>query len=276
MILVTAAGGMTGLAVTAALRRRGLPVRALVRGRRAAAELAVLGAEVVVGPLRDDDATAAALRGCGALYLIWPNFDADELAGATRLAQRACEAGVGRLVYHSVLRPQLERMPHHWQKLRVEEFLDTLDVDRRVVQPCAYLDNVGGQLDVVRRTGRFPSPWGVGSRLSYVDLRDVADAAAVLLTRDGLDGGTFELCGPQALDAEDIAAALARRLGHVVRAVDAPPAAAADHAGRCLALMSDHYREFGFTGPPFVLEALLGRPARTLDDYVATLADRAG
>ncbi|MBN9113299.1 MAG: NmrA family NAD(P)-binding protein [Pseudonocardia sp.] len=276
MILVTAAGGMTGLAVTAALRRRGLPVRALVRGRRAAADLAALGAEVVVGSLRDDDVTAAALRGCDAVYLIWPNFDADEFAGATRLARRACEAGVERLVYHSVLRPQLERMPHHWEKLRVEEFLDTLDVDHRVVQPCAYLDNLGGQLDAVRRTGRFTSPWGVEARLSYVDLRDVADAAAVVLTTDGLDGGTFELCGPQGLDADDVATTLARRLGRAVRAVDAPPGAAVDYAGRCLALMCDHYREFGFTGSPFVLEALLGRPACTLDDYLASLADRAG
>jgi hypothetical protein len=28
-----------------------------------------------------------------------------------------------RLVYHSVLHPQTEQMPHHWHKLRVEEML---------------------------------------------------------------------------------------------------------------------------------------------------------
>jgi uncharacterized protein YbjT (DUF2867 family) len=278
MILVTAAGGMTGLAVTAALRRRGLAVRAFVHGPRAAAELSALGAQVVVGSLRDAAATAAALRGCTAVHLIWPNFDAAEYAGATALAQQARDAGVHRLVYHSVLRPQLERMPHHRQKLRVEEYLDTLGIDHRTLQPCAYLDNVDRQVGAVRGTGRYASPWGLSSRLSYVDLRDVAEAATVLLTTDGLDGGTFELCGPQALDAGDIAAGLAHRLGRAVRAVDVPPAATADpgYAERCLTLMSGYYREFGFTGPAFVLEALLGRPARTLDDHVATLSDRAG
>lgn len=276
MILVTAAGGMTGLAVTGALGRRSLPVRAFVQGRRAAAQLAALGAEVVLGSLHDDEATAAALRGCTAVYLIWPNFDADEFAGATRLAQRAQEAGVTRLVYHSVLRPQLERMPHHWQKLRVEEFLDTLDLDRRTVQPCAYLDNLGRQFDTVQATGSFTSPWGVEARLSYVDLRDVADAATALLVTDGLDGGAFELCGPEALDARDIARALGRRLGRRVQAVDVPPVVEADYAGRCLELMSDYYRRFGFAGSGLVLEALLGRAPRALDDYVMTLATRAG
>jgi hypothetical protein len=36
--------------------------------------------------------------------------------------------------------------------------------------------------------------------------------------------------------------------------------------------MFDHYRAHGFTGSPRVLEALLGRPARTFADHVAALA----
>ena len=277
MILVTAAGGQTGLAVTGALRRRGLAVRGLVRGAGAVGELTAAGAEVVVGSLRDDEATAAALQGCAAVYLIWPNFDADEFEGATRLARRAREAGAARLVYHSVLRPHLESMPHHWQKLRVEEFLDTLDLDHRTVQPCAYLDNIGRQVEAARSTGRFVSPWGLDARLSYVDLRDVADVAARLLTTDGLDGGTFELCGPRPLAARDIADALGRHLGRPVEAVDAPPApgAADDYAARCLNLMSGYYRDLGFAGPSLVLESLLGRAPRTLADYVGTLDGRA-
>jgi uncharacterized protein YbjT (DUF2867 family) len=276
MILVTAAGGKTGLAVVAALRRQGLSVRALVHSERAAPTLAGLGAEVLVGSMRDDDVLAAALRSCSAVYLIWPNFDADEYAGARRFARAAEVAGVARLVYHSVLRPYVQRMPHHWQKLRVEEFLDTLDIDHRVAQPAAYLDNIGGQADAVRATGRYLSPWGLDARLSYVDLRDVAEAASVLLTTDGLDRGTMELCGPEPLDAHDIAGALGRHLGRPVQAVDAPPAEEpdVDYAAQCLQRMSLHYRSFGFVGPSLVLEALLGRDPRTLDEYVKTLVGR--
>ena len=38
---------------------------------------------------------------------------------------------------------------------------------------------------------------------SLVDLRDVADAAVVLLTEDGLDGGTFEAVGPELADRDE-------------------------------------------------------------------------
>jgi hypothetical protein len=42
--------------------------------------------------------------------------------------------------------------------------------------------------------------------------------------------------------------------------------------------MFDHYRAHGFTGSPRVLEALLGRPARTFAEHLAPqpLPDRTG
>jgi hypothetical protein len=97
-----------------------------------------------------------------------------------------------------------------------------------------------------------------------VDLRDVAEAAAVLLTEDGLDGGTFEAVGPEPLTAPRIAELLGEWLGRDVRAVDAVPAGPvpADYAARCSRLMFDHYRSYGFTGSSRVLEGLLGRLPR--------------
>ena len=47
------------------------------------------------------------------------------------------------------------------------------------------------------------------------------------------------------------------------------PALADDYAAACLRRMLDHYRLHGFTGSPRVLEALLGRPARTYADHLA-------
>ena len=58
------------------------------------------------------------------MYLIWPNFDPDEAEGAPALFAEARRAGLPRLVYHSVLRPQVRSMPHHAAKDRVEEALD--------------------------------------------------------------------------------------------------------------------------------------------------------
>ncbi|MCW2580179.1 MAG: putative nucleoside-diphosphate-sugar epimerase [Blastococcus sp.] len=275
MIVVTAAGGRTGEAVVGALWARGHRVRAVVGGSEPRPELAALSADVVAADLTDAAAVEPLLEGARALYLIWPNFDAGETAGATALLAAARRAGVGRVVYHSVLRPQARAMPHHAAKDRVEEALDAGGPGWRVLQPCAYADNLDDSLAEAAATGVFRSPWGLQQAQSLVDLRDVADAAAVLLTEDGLDGGTFEAVGPEPLTAPRIAEHLARRLGRPVTAVDArpdgpvPPRTA--YAGHCRRLMFDHYRAHGFTGSPRVLEALLGRPARTFAEHLARL-----
>jgi uncharacterized protein YbjT (DUF2867 family) len=164
-------------------------------------------------------------------------------------------------------------MPHHAAKDRAEEALDASGLAWRVLQPCAYADNLDEQLPTVAGTGVLRSPWGVRRGQSMVDLRDVAEAAAVLLTEDGLDGGTFEAAGPEPLTAPRLAELIGAHLDREVRAEDvvpkgAPPAA---YAGRCRRLMFDHYRAHGFTGSPRVLTALLGRPPRTFAEHLAAL-----
>jgi nucleoside-diphosphate-sugar epimerase len=128
---------------------------------------------------------------------------------------------------------------------------------------------------VVTATGVFRAPWGLAQPQSLVDLRDVAEAAVVLLTRNGLDGGTFEAVGPRPLTAPEIAAELSAWLGREVSAVDVVPDGpvppATDYSAHCRRRMFDHYRAHGFAGSPRVLEALLGRPARTLRDHLAAL-----
>jgi uncharacterized protein YbjT (DUF2867 family) len=275
MIVVTAAGGRTGLAVVGALRARGCAVRALVSSPRASAALTALGAEVVQADLTDVDRLPARLAGAQALHLIWPNFDAREEAGSLAVLAAARRAGVGRVVHHSVLHPQVRAMPHHAAKERVEEAVVAGGVPWRVLRPCAYADNLDAGLADVAATGRFPSPWGLTRGQSLVDLRDVAEVAAVLLTEDGLDGGTFEVAGPEPLTAPAIAGLLARRLDREVTAVDVVPdrpvPPLAEYAAHCRRLMFDWYREHGFTGTPWALEALLGRPARTLAQHLADL-----
>lgn len=292
MIVVTAAGGATGAAVVRSLRALGQGVRAVVGTDRPRPELDALGAEVAVADVRDPAAVVPLLAGTEALYLIWPNFDPEEFVGATALLDAARRAGVPRVVYHSVLRPQARSMPHHAAKDRVEEHLDTSGLAWRVLQPCAYADNLDAAVPVAASTGRFSSAWGLEQGQSLVDLRDVADAAAVLLTEDGLDGGTFEAVGPEPLTAARIAELLAEHLGRPVTAVDAaadgpvppvgdpaaPPAgdAADDYAAECRRTMFDHYRAHGFTGSPRVLTDLIGRAPRTFAEHLRDLSAPVG
>ncbi len=272
MIIVTAAGGPTGTAVVRALRARGERVRAVVATPGPRRQLDALGAEVVTADLTGD--LSAALAGADALYLVWPNFDPREATGAPAVLRAAARGGVGRLVYHSVLRPQARAMPHHAAKDRVEEALDDVVAGTaarwRVLQPCAYADNLDAAVDAAARTRELPSAWGLERAQSFVDLRDVADAAAVLLTEDGLDSGTFETAGPEELTAPDVARLVSAHFGREVTAVDAaPPDDDGSYARRCLRAMFAEYRAHGFTGSPRVLTALLGRPPRTFAEHLA-------
>ncbi|MGY1662550.1 SDR family oxidoreductase [Geodermatophilus sp. SYSU D00705] len=274
MIVVTAAGGQTGTAVVRALRERGEQVRAVVSGPRPRPELDALGAEVVVAELTQPLPWADVLAGADAFYLIWPNFDPDESEGARALFGEARRAGVPRVVYHSVLRPQARTMPHHAAKDRAEQALDTAGLAWRVLQPCAYAQNLDEQVAEAARTGRLRSTWGLRTGQSLVDLADVAQAAAVLLTEDGLDGGTFEAAGPEPLTAPRIAELVGEWLGREVVADDVVPRGEVPeaYAGRCRRLMFDHYRAHGFAGSPRVLTALLGRPPRGYADHLADVA----
>jgi uncharacterized protein YbjT (DUF2867 family) len=179
MILVTGAAGKSGNAVVKALAAKGAQVRAFIRNPSHAGSLLALGAaEVSFGSFEDARALAQAAAGAPAIYHICPNVSRDEVAYARAVAAAARTQGVKRFVYHSVLHPQIEAMPHHWQKMRVEEMLFVAGFDLTVLQPTAYMQNILGAWDAVVRDGVFRFPYPAATRLSLVDLDDVGEAAA--------------------------------------------------------------------------------------------------
>src|SRR3981081_4870451 len=118
MILVTGAGGKTGVAVLKALVARGATVRAFVRSNSHRAALNAIGVhDIMAGEMDDPRAWSQAVAGTNAVYHICPNMSPQELTFARALVAAAVTQGAKRLVYHSVLHPQIEAMPHHWAKL---------------------------------------------------------------------------------------------------------------------------------------------------------------
>ena len=119
MILVTGAAGKTGRAVTRALARTGAAVRALIHKESQRDLVLKAGAgEVVLGDLLNPDSVIQALAGVRTLYHIPPNIHPKELEIGELVISAAKGANLDHLVYHSVLHPQIEAMPHHWLKLQ--------------------------------------------------------------------------------------------------------------------------------------------------------------
>ena len=279
MILVTGASGKTGLAVIAALAAKDQAVRAFVRREASADTVRRAGArEVVVGLMDDADALTQAMRGARAVYHICPNMSPHEFAYGEAVVDAAKRAGLRRFVYHSVLRPHIAAMPHHWEKARVEEMLFASGLQVTVLQPSAYMQNILAAWPVIVREGVFRVPYPAATRLSLVDLGDVAEAAAVVLTQPGHDGAMYELVGTPGLSQTEVAAALGDVLGREVRAVAeavgdwnarAKASGLDDGARETLIRMFDYYAAHGLVGNPNVLSWLLGRAPATLAAFAA-------
>jgi NAD(P)H dehydrogenase (quinone) len=278
MILVTGAAGKTGRAVVKALAGKGASVRALVRHPGQIDVLKALGAATVcVGSFEDRGALALATAGIQAIYHICPNASAGEIAYARAVAAAAKAQSVERLVYHSVLHPQVEAMPHHWAKMRVEEMLFGCGFALTILQPTAYMQNIRGAWRGIVEDGVFRVPYPVETRLSLVDLDDVAEAAARVLTNGGHAGATYELVGTPPLAQTEIAAMLATALGRDVRAeaesIEAWDARArqsgmGEHERATLAAMFRYYASHGLIGNPNTLRWLLGRMPNDLSHFL--------
>jgi uncharacterized protein YbjT (DUF2867 family) len=282
MILVTGAGGKTGKAAIKALRARGAPVRGFVRSPAYEPVLKAIGAsEVIVGAMDDADALSRAVRGANAIYHICPNVNPNEIAFAKMLIAAGTGSGASRLVYHSVLHPQIEEMPHHWNKLRVEEMLLSSGLDITILQPAAYMQNSLAQWDAIKRDGVYRVPYPVETRLSLVDLDDVAEAAALVLTNTGHSNATYELVGTPPLSQIELAATFGRALKTHVRAEAetietwdqrARGAGMDDYQRETLIKMFRAYARDGLKGNSNMLGWLLGRPPTSLAAFAARMA----
>ena len=279
MILVTGAAGKTGQAVMAALARHDVKVRALVRRPEQATVARAAGAaEIVSGDMCQADHVRRALRGIGAVYHIAPNMSPHERMMGEIMVEEARAAAVTHLVYHSVLHPQTETMPHHWHKLRVEEKLLSSGLRFTILQPAAYMQNILGTWSAIVDQGVYRVPYPVETALSMVDVRDVGEAAAIVLAAPGHRGATYELAGTEPLAQTTVAATIGHALGRSVRAEQIAPeqwrrqaeAAGLDgYAVDMLLKMFRYYGTHGFVGNPNVLTWLLGREPTSLASFVA-------
>jgi uncharacterized protein YbjT (DUF2867 family) len=122
----------------------------------------------------------------------------------------------------------------------------------------------------------YAMPYSVHARTSWVDYRDVAEAAALAFTTDRLDYGTFELCAPGLPDRLDVAALMSDALGFPIKAVELSFEDWADAIElkpgprrKGLKLMYEDFDRHGLPGGnALVLRAILEREPRTLSDYI--------
>ena len=277
-ILVTGATGNTGRALVDALARRGALVRAMVRAEADRAKLPA-GVPAVVADFDDLASIAAALDGADRAYLVTPSSERAE-EQQRRFADLAAKAGLRHLVVLSQLASD-EHSPVRFLRYHaaVEQHIRDLGIPYTFLRPNLFFQGLLAFAGTISSQGRFYAPIG-DATISAIDVRDIADVAAVTLTEAGHEGATYTLTGPASITHTQIAAALTAALGRDVTFTDVPPEAFAGSLRGILppwqvdGLLEDyaHYRRGEAASVSSAVAEITGRPPRDIQQFARDYA----
>ncbi|AOS64475.1 Rossmann-fold NAD(P)-binding domain-containing protein [Actinoalloteichus hymeniacidonis] len=133
----------------------------------------------------------------------------------TGLIDQAGAAGVGRVVYFSIVAAQLSPIAFH---ARIEEHLRNSRIDHTVLRVALSLEAFQPLIRHAAQTGELPAPAGA-ARFAAAPRADYAAAGLAALT-PGIAGPQGELTAASAFDLTELAAAVAAATGKPVRRTD--------------------------------------------------------
>ena len=282
-VLVTGATGTVGGELVKALLQRGAHVRAFTRKQPKPGTFP--GAvEVALGDLTDPVSVAEAIKGVDALFLLTGNV-ADEFTQALTAYGLAKKAGLKHVTYLSVYKAdQFLEVPHFAAKYAVEEAIRAGGIPYTILRPGYFVQNERRLKPVLTGPGLYPVPAG-SQGLAAVDVRDIAEVAAISLTEEGHKGETYDLVSSELLSGPSAAATWSKLLGKEItytghgdfdgfeaqlRKTGSPSWLAYD-----LRLMFQGFVERGFRNTEDQtarFAALLGHQPRTYSSYAEELA----
>ncbi|MGU3501664.1 NAD(P)H-binding protein [Mycobacterium sp. C31M] len=264
--LVLGATGKTGRRILPRLRLRGVPVRGASRSAGTTFDWA------------QPQTWGAALDGVGTVYLVappWPGPAHDFITRAQQSGVKRVVAlsgrgadGYGDSTFGLDMRSAEDAVRGsdlEWTILRPNNFAQNFDED------IFHAPLVAGELALP--AGEVPEP--------FIDLDDVADVAARVLTEPGHGGRVYELSGPRSITFGEAAELISRATDRTITykqttadeyreaLVDAGAAEAdAEHVAAMFTLMADG----GIAETTDTVATVLGREPRRFEDYVARAA----
>lgn len=226
MIVIMGAGGATGGATLRSLAALGAPSRALSRdpARLAAAldEHTLARTVTLAADAATPESLRAAFRGAHQLFLTMANGP-HQVRYELNTIEAAVACGVGHIVKVSAPAaepdsPVAVSRGHHL----VEERLRSSGITTTVLRPYAFMQKLLLLAPGIAAAGVVHGALGQ-ARCNYVDVRDIGDAAAAVLTRPELTGGTYPLTGGRAYSHPELATLLGELLGRPIRYLDLSP-----------------------------------------------------
>ena len=217
-IAVTGATGQLGRLALAALRARGAgDVVALVRNTGAD-----LGVPARAFDYTKPDNQVATLAGVDVLVLISSSDFNDRVGQHRNVIAAAKAAGVGRIVYTSILKGAANPMILAQDHIATEAAILASGLTYTILRNGWYTENYTGSLAASVAAGALIGSSGQGL-ISSAAREDYAQAIAVVALGAGHDGQIYELAGDSAHTMADFAAEVSRQTGKDIPYSDLTP-----------------------------------------------------
>ncbi|MGO7535543.1 NmrA family NAD(P)-binding protein [Rhizobium leguminosarum] len=232
MFAIVGAAGKVGYSTSLALRKAGLPVRAILRDEAKAAPLSEIGCEIALADLRDPAALARSIAGADAVQVILPpSLRAEDAVGEMRqsiegLAEALGQARPKRVLAISDYGAHIAEDVGMPTMFRVfEERLRQLDAHKIFLRSAEHMEGWGLVIPVAIASATLPSFHDpVDMKFPTISAADLGLIAAGLLLQPATEENpqVVHAEGPRRYSANDVAAALSQLLGRTVEAQAVP------------------------------------------------------
>ena len=207
-VLVTGASGFVAGHLLPRLASRGHRVRAMWRGRGGPGRTSAPGIEWVeadvtraetLGPATFECDVIVHLAGCGA-SVPGASLEQVNVAGTRNLLVAGLNAGVQRFVYISALGASPAAGPYFRSRFQAEDAVMSSGMEHVILRPAVVYGPsdhfVTSILELLRRLPVFPMLGDGTFQLQPVAVEDLVDALIQSVERPDVEGGLYEVAGP--------------------------------------------------------------------------------
>jgi NAD(P)H dehydrogenase (quinone) len=249
-VLITGATGQVGSkTVEFLLASKEVEMVAAVHSPEKAAAFADKGLATVTLDLDDEGTHLPALKGINRLFLV-TGYTVDMLRQSKAILDNAKKAGVQHVVHLGACGRDDTTVAHWAWHQFVERYIQWLGFSYTHLRPEAFMQNMlayGGKRTIV---DGVVNAFVDGARLSWVDVEDVAQVAAVALAHPELHGGQTYRLGYDAVTFAELAELMTAIVGQPFRYEPVPPEVFLESmrgAGAEMAYMNcvyDHWKRY--------------------------------
>jgi len=279
-ILITGATGQVGSrTIDRLLKEKDVEIVAAVRSAQKAAAFQDRGIATVMLDLDDESTLLPALQGIHTLFVL-TGYTVDMLKQSKALLDNAKKAGVEHVVHLGACGRDDTTVAHWGWHQFVERYIEWCGFSFTHLRPETFMQNLlsyGGEKTIKHGV---VNAFVKDARLSWVDVDDVAEVAALSLAHPEVHGGQTYRMGYDAMSFGELAELMTAIVGQPFRYEPLPPEVfleAMRNAGAEMAYMNcvyDHWKRYAAGTIPGAddtfgnFPAITGRQPTKLADFV--------